>query len=69
MTTDSQTLPGDPAALVSSTQLSDGADLAGELIGPDGEPLPQEEVPQEEEVGPKPQDIWMDFETFCKCFK
>ena len=53
---------------MSSTQMSEGAEL-GELIGPDGEPLVQEEGPQEGEAKPKSQEIWMDFETFCKCFK
>ena len=51
------------------TPLDPNATLPGEP----GEPVeaPQGEKPEEEQVEleTKAQEIWMDFENFCKCFK
>ncbi|XP_035827266.1 androglobin [Aplysia californica] len=44
---------------------------ANVVLGPDGEPLPAEEVVPEPppDNTPKPKKAWMDFDIFCKCFR
>ena len=52
------------------TPLDPNATLPGEP-GVEPEPETEEKKPEDDqqEVETKSQEIWMDFEDFCKCFK
>lgn len=54
----------------SGTMIAGGGAPAGEdQLGMDEQELEDEEEVVKEEVETKSEDLWIDFDEFCKCFK